>query len=148
VQLGPRVLGEELYAIEKRKQQEARERGAELGFRVTDTPPQQPTGRVADQATAEQAVAEQVVAEQPVADELAAAAEVRKPADVYSLNDLRQILSGPLSEAVLDRLEEAEFARVEGPRSQALRMLIVAERKLNSPARAAVIRELEAALQR
>lgn len=128
MKFGAKVLGEEEFAAEQKAYEQASKQGFAYGPRVTGS------------ATAtEEAPAK---ATTPVAPSGAASPHL------LSVKELEKALTANPSEQLLDELVAAEFDRPEGqPRKGALRLLLQAEQARGEQARAAVVAELEKALE-
>lgn len=100
---GPAVIGEKAFAEEQKRQK---------GLRGVFGP------AVVDGATAE-------VADEAAIEEVAV--------ESLSVRDVKDIMSGDVAPAVIDRVMQAEVGRPDGPRKSALVRILAAEQRRESP---------------
>lgn len=128
MRLGPLVLGDKGFQEQQEQYLRDKERAFAYGPMVADGPGPK--------------------ASQPEQASPARAARASKgDLPLLSIKELELALSRSPSAHLIDQLIEAEFGRPEGkPRARAISLLLQAERSRGERARAAVIKELEAAL--
>ena len=146
---GRRVLGEKAWEAQQTAAKAAADRGAGFGSRVTG--PITPSTAVEEAPPEVEEQAPPVVdkADEGTPSEDVTTSEGKSDAPApLSLVELKQALEENATEAFLDELVDAEFARVEGPRKGGLRLLLKAEQDRDEvPPRAAIMTELTKALK-
>ena len=130
MKLGPRVLGDEEFARQQKAHEEAAKRAFVYGPRV--------------------------VGSEPAADEKPTAESTPSPAPEgdadgdgeTTVAQIKQALEGDVSDETIDGLLASEFERSgDGPRKGVLRLLLKAEQGRGEASRAAIVAELQNALE-